>query len=51
MLNSDFITIIILTHKVLFYGDVELECIAYDNNDENISVYIFLLDTTHTVNT
>lgn len=33
---------IILTHEVLFYGDFELESIAYDNNEENISVYISL---------
>lgn len=43
MLHSDFITIIILTRKVLFYEDFELESISYNNNEENISVYISLL--------
>lgn len=44
MWHSDFITIIILTHEVLFYRDFELESIVYAINEDNISVYISLLD-------
>lgn len=44
MWHSDFITIIIFTHEVLFYRDFELESVTFDINEDNISVYISLLD-------